>query len=163
MTEQNIEHRLKLVEDELAIQKLMNTYCKRADAFDWIGWAETFTEDSIFEFDGGFGTMRGKAEILEKCRGSMDHVYSSFIHYIVSVDVDVDGSDTAVGTGNIIFAALTDDEKPTAYYLSGGRYKWTFKRTVEGWRIAQTKLRFIWNNGNDQDAVFVPDDEKAAA
>jgi hypothetical protein len=162
MTEQSLEHRLKLVEDELAIQKLMNVYCRRADAFQWESWAETFTEDSLFDFEGGFGTMRGRAEILEKCKGAMDHVYSSFIHYIVNVDVEVDGGDTATGTGNIVFAALTDDARPTAYYLSGGRYKWQFARTADGWRIAHTVLRFIWNNGADEDAVFIPD-EKAAA
>ncbi|WP_197277035.1 nuclear transport factor 2 family protein [Sphingomonas profundi] len=163
MTEQSLEQRIKLIEDELAVQKLMKTYCKRADAFDWVGWAECFTEDSLFEFHGGFGTMNGKADILEKCRGSMDHVYSSFIHYIVDIDVDVDGSDRATGTGNIIFAALTDDDKPTDYLLQGGRYKWEFARTADGWRIARTLLRFIWNNGADADSVFVPDDEKAAA
>lgn len=162
MTDTTLEARIQRIEDELAIRKLMNLYCKRADAFEWDNWAETFTEDSEFEFEGGFGTMQGKQTILETCRGAMDHVYDDFIHYIVNVDADIDG-DTATGTGNIIFAALTDETRPTNVLLQGGRYKWTFKRTEAGWRIARTKLRFIWNNGGDEDAVFVPEEDKATA
>lgn len=153
MVEQSIEERLQILEDKQALAEHMNHYCKTADRFDWADWAETFTEDSLFEFVGGFGDMRGRQTIHDTCKGSMDHVYDVMQHIMSNLDFEVDG-DTATGTGNLIFTGIMDTSKPTEYYMSGGRYRWNFTRTEAGWKIARTRLEFIWNNGGDKDAVF---------
>ena len=162
MADATLEHRIKLLEDESALRKLINVYHKRADAFQWEAWAETFTEDSVFIFAGNFGTMRGRKQILEVCKGQMDHVYKIHHHIMVNLDFEVDGSDEATGTGNLIFTGMADAGTPTKYYQSGGRYRRTFRRTPEGWRIARTNLDFLWKNGADAENVFV-DREKTAA
>jgi hypothetical protein len=156
----DLEHRIRLIEDELAIKRLIDRYGRRADDFDWLGWSETLTEDSVFDFEGGFGLMRGRQQILEVCRDSMDPIYDDFIPYMLNILVDVDGSDIATGTGNIIFLALTDKDKPEQFLATGGRYRWEFRRTSIGWQIARTHLQFIWNNGADNDQVFTSQDHQ---
>jgi len=161
MPDLSVEERLKRLEDEAGLKKLINTYHKRADAFDWAGWAETFTEDAVFLLPNSFGTLRGRQTIHDVCKGNMDHVYDVFQHIMINLDFEVDGSDTATGTANLIFTGLVDRAAQTKYYQSGGRYKWTFKRTPQGWRIAHAWLEFIWNNGADADQVFKPAEEAA--
>lgn len=164
MSNATLEQRIQLIEDELALKKLMNTYQRRADEFNWAEWAETFTEDSLFEFEGGFGRMEGKQFIHDTCKAAMDPIYDDFQHYMVNLDFEIDGSDIATGTGNIIFVALTDSSKPTEIYMAGGRYRWKFARTTDGWRIKHTMLQWVWNNGQDADGVFqVAETQDAAA
>lgn len=153
MADQGVEQRIQILEDKQALAEHMNLYCKTADRFDWADWADTFTEDSVFEFIGGFGDMRGRQTIHDTCKGSMDHVYAVMQHLMSNLDFEVDG-DNATGTGNLIFTGIMDAAKPTGYYMSGGRYQWKYRRTDAGWKIAHTKLEFIWNNGGDKDAVF---------
>ncbi len=161
MNSENYERRLQRIEHERALDKLINTYHKRADAFDWVGWAECFTEDAVFEFAGGFGVMRGRQDIHDKCKGQMDHVYRVMQHIMINLDFEVSG-ERATGTGNLIFVGVTDPQKATDFYMSGGRYRWQFALTKDGWKIAAAFLEFIWNNGADAAAVFVPDAQSHA-
>lgn len=162
MSSENYESRLQRIEDERALEKLINTYHKHADVFDWIGWADCFTESAVFEFTGGFGVMRGRKDIHDKCKGAMDHVYEVQQHIMVNLDFATT-ADGATGTGNLIFVGIADKNNPANFYMAGGRYKWTFARSADGWKIAEAFLEFIWNNGADADAVFVAAENKNAA
>jgi ketosteroid isomerase-like protein len=162
MSSESFENRLQRIEDERAIEKLINTYHKRADAFDWVGWAQSFTEDALFEFAGGFGVMHGRQEIHDTCKGQMDHVYRVMQHIMVNLDFEVTG-DRATGTGNLIFVGVPDAQQASSYFMSGGRYRWKFARTNAGWKIAEAFLEFIWNNGADAAAVFAAETAQDAA
>lgn len=148
----DLEARIRRIEDELALKALINSYHKRADALDWAGWAESFTEDAVFEFKS-FGTMRGRQAIHDTCKAAMAHVYDAFQHYMVNLDFELAG-DTATGTGNLVFVGLTDAAAPTRHYMAGGRYQWRFARIAGGWRIRQARLEWLWNNGADAERVF---------
>jgi SnoaL-like domain len=154
------ESRLQLLEDELALRKLINSYTKRGDGFDWKGWAELFTESAIFTVPGAFGTLRGRQEIHDISKSKLDGVFATTQHYIVNLDFDLNG-DTAEGTGSLVYAAVPDNNKPSDFYMSGGRYKWSFTRTPAGWRIAKAHLDFLWNNSSGADSVFAADDSAA--
>lgn len=163
MTTESLETRIARIEDLRAITTLMNTYCARADAFDWVGWALTFTDDSVFEFPGAFGTMRGRDEIRETCKGLMDPVYDVMQHLMSNFEFELTGPDSAIGHGNLVFTGIADPAKQNQYFMSGGRYDWKFERTADGWRIAHTRLDFIWNNGADEDQVFADREAAQAA
>lgn len=141
-----------LVESE--VQKLMNVYCRLADEFKWEAWAECFAEDAYFNLPGTFGEMVGRETILKTCKGNMDHIYAEQQHYIVNVDVTATSRDQASATGNLIFVGIPDAKKPTEAYQAGGRYVWQFKRINGEWKICHAVLDFLWNNGQDSDAVF---------
>jgi SnoaL-like domain len=142
------------LDDQLQLQKLMNTYGWRADKFDWKGWSQTFTEDAIFDLPNSFGLLKGRKQIHDVCKGNMDHIYKDMHHIMVNLDFEITGRNTADGRGNLIFVGVANTAVPTQYVQSGGRYNWKFKRTKAGWRIHRARLDFLWNNGGDKESVF---------
>lgn len=157
------EARLQRLEDDLALHALINNYHWQADAFNWAAWADCFTEDAEFDFSAEFGTMRGRQQIHDTCKGNMDHVYAVMQHVMVNLAFELTGADTARGHGNLIFTALPDSARPEQNFQSGGRYNWEFARTPQGWRIAKAKLEFIWTRGDNVGAVFSGKSAAAAA
>ena len=144
-----------LAADDCAqLSKLINTYHWRADHFDWEGWADSFTEDAIFDLPATFGLMRGRQQIHDICKGNMDHVYDTMQHVMVNLDFDIIDANNATGHGNLLFTAVPEATKPHQFYQAGGRYNWKFRRTQSGWRICEARLDFLWNNGGDQSDVF---------
>ena len=145
---------LDRLQDYVLLQKLINNYHWCADHFDWVGWANSFTDDAVFELPGTFGTLRSRSTIHDVCKNNMDHVYATMQHVMVNLDFEVTAPEAATGHGNLLFTAVPDAAKPHAYYQAGGRYVWKFRHTADGWRICHARLDFLWNNGGDQAAVF---------
>ncbi len=154
MAENDLNTRLERIEQLEALKKLIHTYHWNADHFDWVAWSECFTEDATFNLPGTFGLMRGRREIHDTCKGNMDSVYDSMQHVMVNLDFEFSGEESATGHGNLVFTAVPDGTRPERCYRSGGRYTWSFAKTREGWKISDATLEFIWNTGDDADAVF---------
>jgi len=157
MVDPDLSSRLDRIEQLAALEKLINTYHWRADHFEWRAWADCFAEDATFNLPDTFGQMKGRQEIHDVCKGNMDHVYDIMQHVMVNLDFELTDADTATGTGNLIFTGVPDKNRPDQLYRSGGRYRWTFRKTAEGWRIADATLVFLWNSGEDADSVFSND------
>ena len=141
--DKDLENRLRRIEDEMALQRLINVYHKTADAFDWKGWSECFAEDAVFV--NQFGVHRGRQEIYDRCRKRFGTVFRVFQHVIVNACFDIAG-DTASGTGNLLFVGLREGNRKNHYFLAGGRYEWAFVRTPEAWIIKTGTLTFLWDN-----------------
>jgi uncharacterized protein (TIGR02246 family) len=70
--------------EKLAIQELCALYCHTIDSQDSEGWAQCFTPDGVFEFDGN--AIRGRAALKEyaevharvmRCRHmTLNHLYA---------------------------------------------------------------------------------------
>lgn len=140
--------------DQLALKKLINNYHWCADHFDWQAWADCFTADAVFDFSDEFGTMCGRQQIHDICKGNMDDVYQAMQHVMVNLEFNITGESTATGHGNLIFTAVPDKTKPEQNFQSGGRYNWEFVRSVAGWRITRARLEFIWTRGENVGDVF---------
>ena len=141
----NIEERIGVLEDNLALTRLLNGYHLTLDRLDWDAWIEVFTADAEVNFIGGYGTMKGKAEIFERSTAAMRGAHERLQHVMLNLDFDID-CDAAQGTGDLLFAAIPKAAVPTRYFTAGGRYSWRFQRTPAGWRIAAMTLEFIWTN-----------------
>lgn len=138
-----LDQRLRSIEDELALQRLINLYQKTGDAFDWAGWSQCFCEDAVFV--NQFGVHHGRGEIHDLCKRRFGKVFQVFQHVIVNVLLDISG-DTATGTANLIFVGMREAAEKSDYFLGGGRYEWQFVRLAEGWRIKHGRLTFLWDN-----------------
>jgi uncharacterized protein (TIGR02246 family) len=139
------ELRLRAVEDELALRRLVNNYMSIADKQDWKGWSELFTESGIFLVSGTGQALNGQREIYEVTRERLAGAFQDTQHYITNLDVEING-DTATAMGDLIFAAVADRNKPEKHLLIGGRYKWSFTRVRDKWQVARAGCEFVWNN-----------------
>lgn len=155
MTGPDFEARLRHLEDKRALERLILDYLQRADARQWRAWLETFTPAANFDLPNSFGLMRGQQEIYDTCVGKMEGTWAETQHMIVNTDFDIDG-DHATGTANICFAGVPAGGAPADVYTMGGRYRWRFVRTADGWKIDDAWEEFIWNNGAGPKAVFDP-------
>lgn len=156
----NIEDRIKHIEDQNELKRLMNTYHWRADHDEWESWSELFTEDATYNFRNSWGFLNGRAEIRDVCREKMRDAWGATQHLLVNLEFTITGENSAIGHGNLFFAGCPDAAKPDENYITGGRYNWEFKRTPAGWRIYRGQLDFLWNTGN-LDFLWVPDANSA--
>ncbi len=138
---QEMEKRLKALEDVEEIKRLKHRYCGFCDdSYDADGIAGLFTEDGIW--DGG---MMGRADGREGIRsfflGSPESMPFA-VHMVMNPIIDVDG-DTAKGTW-YLFQACTFGEGNRAVWGSA-RYDEEYVRVDGAWMFKHLKLTsFFW-------------------
>jgi len=132
-----LEARLRVVEDELALYRLMTSYGPAADSGDGVKASEIWTEDGVYDADGP-GVMPGRGAIVDMLS---DDGHQSMVpgcaHLNQPVIIDIDGDRaTAVGYSQVW---RTDDGTHRVFRLAANR--WEFARTSEGWRVVRRTNR----------------------
>lgn len=133
----SIEARLRRIEDESAIQKLLLEYGRTLDARDFAAYAALFAAEG--EWTGAMGTFKGPAQIQQEMerifaaatdipRGSNFHVMSNFI-------IEVAG-DQATATSMFVFYRM-EGNRPVAEVA--GRYEDALVRVGGVWKFLQRK------------------------
>ncbi len=91
MTLEELERRVRVLEDVEAIKQLKARYCDRCDdgPYDADGVAELFTEDAVWEGEG-FGRFVGRDAIRDFFRTGRS-VFSFTIHQATNPIIEVDG------------------------------------------------------------------------
>ncbi|VUC26554.1 unnamed protein product [Clonostachys rosea] len=145
-TLQPLLRRLALLEDKDALATLLNRYCNTADDRKWDEFAACFIADGILGFEK-WGDIVGHEKIAAAARGAEDR-FQGLQHSMTNMNFDING-DEASGTCYLWFAATMDTSKPHEYHAFGGTYKFSFKRTPEGWRVARMQLKKIWAQNED--------------
>jgi SnoaL-like domain len=99
---------------------------------------------------GPYGKLEGRAAIVAASReaqgtyerrGGMQHV-------LANLELELQG-DTAVGSSNVSVIVTLNSAKTPPDYAFGGKYRWTFARTGEGWQIERAELSTTWATGPD--------------
>jgi hypothetical protein len=119
--------------EKLAIQELCARYCQTIDAQDSGGWADCFTADGVFEFDGwaieGRAALREYAEVharLMRCR-----------HLTLNLLYEMRG-EAATGTSTTVVTLATQG----GYKILGqGAYEDRLLKEGGRWRIASRRVR----------------------
>ena len=150
-TLESLEKRLRLLEDKDAIMSLLNTYCMSADDHRWEDFGRCFLPDGVLGFEK-WGDIVGQQKITAASSGAEDR-FQGLQHSMTNMEIKVDG-DEATCRCYLWFAATMDTSKPHEYHAFGGPYKFNFKRTPEGWRIARMQLKKIWAQNEDTQKVF---------
>jgi uncharacterized protein (TIGR02246 family) len=127
-----LEQRLRRVEDELAIRRLMASYGPLVDAGDGDAVAGLWTEDGEYDVDGR--VMHGRADIaaMVRSRGHQGMIGGGAAHFLGPVCVDVDG-DRAIGVCESIVVRHNDDGGYRVWRAGANHV--TLQRTDAGWRI----------------------------
>jgi uncharacterized protein (TIGR02246 family) len=126
-----IVDRLQILEDKEEIRAVLTNYGRFLDARDFAAYSRLFAKDG--EWVGGFGTVKGPAEIqafMEKQipganKGNTYHIISNF-------EIEVHG-DTATAWSRWAYITPGADGKPVI--AQGGRYDDTLVRENGAWKF----------------------------
>ncbi len=118
------------VDDRLAILDLMAQYNHCADSGDGEGFADTFTEDALFE--GSMRTARGRAELAQAGGGS-----AQWKHWLSSPIIEGDG-DHATAKVYLVRTGVGEDE--AVELLASGIYHDTLVRLDGEWKFSHRKV-----------------------
>ncbi len=130
-------------DDRLDILELPGRYAEALDTLQPDQLGEVFTDDAVWEVEGGRVRLVGLDEIRE-FMGRPDvhpgaHIMAN--PFIAGVDEDADGSAVVhLKTRGIYPVGPSDPREPTSVFY--GRYEDEIVRTGGGWRIRRRTYRY---------------------
>lgn len=149
-----LERRLQLVEDQLAITQLLASYGPSVDAGDPDRTAQLWTEDGEYDVKGWH--MRGRDDIRAMVSSAQHQglVSGGCLHFLGSPYVQVDG-DSAVA---VCESMLVLHEEGQYRVARGGANRIHLRRTNDGWRMTSRTIRGLngTQEGRELLAVDVP-------
>ncbi|MFM0757348.1 nuclear transport factor 2 family protein [Paraburkholderia strydomiana] len=140
----DLEARIKLIEDRIALEDLLARYRNLADDLKFAEWADAmFTEDAVFDIPRTvYGCQNGRGEIKANSVGNNTGSWEDTMHLMINPEFNIDG-DTARGTVDMLFYAVPKGMHATSYIFDGARYAMSYRRTKDGWRISRIEAKFL--------------------
>jgi hypothetical protein len=133
-------------DDRLALRALVEEYARRADGFDYDGYAGLFTEDA--EVTGRapgaaepFVRLRGRAAVAQALHANDG--FAQTFHAVHNHRCEIDG-DTATGLTYCVARHYREAGGAAEVIVTPLRYLDAYVRTPEGWRFAAREIRFTW-------------------
>jgi hypothetical protein len=138
-TVRRLEERLRRVEDELAILRLISSYGPAVDSGSSEAAAAIWTHDGVYDSDAA--TWSGRPAIAGMVDGSAHQalIHEGCAHVLAPPHVELDG-DAAVATGYSRVYRPAEDGY-AVWRLAANR--WELARTPEGWRAVRRVNRLI--------------------
>jgi ketosteroid isomerase-like protein len=125
--------------DRQAIADLIHAYCEHFDANEPEAVAALFTESATVDYGPEVPTIvGGPAEIAARIAVGLDRIFAATSHHVSNVRIELDGPDTASSLSYLYAWHRYVDGSPDGELW--GRYRHTFRRTDDGWRIASLRL-----------------------
>lgn len=134
-----LEARMRRVEDQLAVQRLINSWGPAVDTGDSAAAAALFTDDGILESDLSYLVTPAAIAGMVQAEGHQALVRDGSAHIPASPVITVHG-DTATAVGYTRVYRHTPDGYEV-WRVSANR--WEFRRTPHGWRIARRSTQVI--------------------
>jgi uncharacterized protein (TIGR02246 family) len=136
-----LEQRLRRVEDELAIRRLMASYGPLVDAGDGDAVAGLWTEDGEYDVDGR--VMHGRAGVaaMVRSRAHQGMISGGAAHFLGPACVHVEG-DQAIAVCESIVVRHNDDGGGYRVWRAGANHV-ALQRTGAGWRIVTRTTRAL--------------------
>jgi len=130
-----LERRVRLLEDQLAIHRLINTWGPAVDGDNPAAAASIWTEDGVLSSDMKETRLDGPAAVARMVRdvGHQELVRAGSAHIQSFPLVAVDGDAAkAIGYSRVY---LHGDAGYEVWRVSANR--WEFRRTPQGWRVSR--------------------------
>ncbi|NPT59287.1 nuclear transport factor 2 family protein [Paraburkholderia elongata] len=154
MTELNLEQRLRAIEDQLEIYRLIASHPPSADTGADFYTRQVYTADGVFDLGDELEGARGNLAVaaITKTPGHQQAIASGLIHFTGLPIIELEG-DTAYVTSYL--QIITPDshgeprELPNHGVTNGFRIhgvwanRWSLVRTSEGWKINNRSLRLL--------------------
>ncbi|WP_198154032.1 nuclear transport factor 2 family protein [Catenuloplanes japonicus] len=110
------------------------------DSRDWALLADCYSPDARGDYTNA--AADGRDTIVASARGFLEPLDATQ-HLVGNVEVSVDGD---VATTHATFIA--QHVRAGGRFMMGGNYDDTFRRTPEGWKITNRRIRGIWSDGD---------------
>jgi uncharacterized protein (TIGR02246 family) len=144
-----LEQRVTVLEDELAIHRLIVRYGLAVDIGDADRSAEVFAEDGVYDAD--VRLMQGREDVRDMVRSERHQkMVGRCAHQIGPAVVKVD-ADRAVAVG-YSRVYLRGDDGISIYRVSYNR--WSLERQAGQWRIVHRRTRLL---GHEEGAAVIRD------
>lgn len=145
-----LSDRLRVVEDELAIHRLLAAYGPAVDSGSCREAAELWTEDGVYDV-GAVSRVEGQAAIQRLFEGDQHQgiIATGSAHLTPCPVIRIDG-DRAVVLGYSL-VLLRDGDGFRTWRASANR--WTLRRTDSGWRIAERLNRVLDGSSEPRDVL----------
>jgi ketosteroid isomerase-like protein len=127
-----LEERLRRVEDELAISRLIASYGPLVDAGDAEAVAALWIEDGQYEVAGWHMRSRADVAAMVQSPAHQGLIGGGSAHFLGPVCVDIDG-DHAVAVCESILVRHNGDGGYRVWRAGANHF--TLRRTAAGWRI----------------------------
>ena len=122
--------------DELAVQRLMSTYCQLVDDGRFADVAALFTEDGGFENKGVRIGQPQLVSFLEQAQVPERRGRHSCGYALVQFD----GDDTALAATDFVFMGRADG----AFFVKFvGRYHDALRRGPHGWQFVERRVAYV--------------------
>ena len=137
MTLEEMEKRIKTLEDMMELQKLQTMLIYTNDDGDWQGLANLFAEDGVGDF-GSFGYIDGRDELAKFFKALPESLPFRF-HTLANPIINIDG-DEAKGRWSFR-ASVTQAPANRACWIAG-EYICDFVRVNGEWKFKKVTNRF---------------------
>lgn len=149
MAIEELEARIRLLEDIEAIKKLKATYGYLADALNWQGMVNLFTDDAIADF-GPMGRYEGKEE-LTKCLRDIAFPASPFtVHMFHNPIIEVRGEKA---TGEWYFEVPATHAPPNRVARAAwmaGKYEEQYVKVGGEWKFKMIVAKVYYDTPYDE-------------
>lgn len=141
MTLEELEVRVKLLEDIEAIKKLQAAFCYAVDSFDWQRVVNLFTDDAVAEY-GTFGHYEGKEQITQFYRDMLPKSMSFLEHMCHNFTIEVKGEKA---TGEFYFETPATQISPKRAFWIAGKYEGNYVNVNGEWKIKKLTSATYYN------------------
>lgn len=148
-----LEERLRRIEDELAITRLVLTYGPAVDSGSDTRAAELWTEDGSYEFEAGVPALHGRDGIAAMVRsaGHRAHLERGCAHVLTAPQVRIVGDRAVAVCYSLMHHHVPERGRFQVSRVSANR--WDLVRTPEGWRVSSRTNRLL-NGQADARSLF---------
>jgi ketosteroid isomerase-like protein len=134
-----LEDTVRELADRQAITELVHAYCLHFDQNEPEQVAALFTEDATVDYGPETATIVGGGAIAGTIAVGLETIFAATSHHVSNIQITFDGPDAASGTTYLYAWHRYRDGSPDGELW--GRYHHRFRRTEDGWRIAELVLR----------------------
>lgn len=134
-----LEERLKLLEDQLEIHRLINSWGPAVDTGNGDAAAALFAEDAVLESDLSYLIGPASIKAMVHGEGHQALIRDGSAHIPAFPIVRVNGDEASATGYTRVYHHTTDGYE--VWRLSANH--WEFRRTTEGWRVTSRIDRVI--------------------
>lgn len=144
-----LEERVRLLEDQLEIQRLIMSWGPAVDTGDSAAAAALFTDDCVLESDLSYLVSPAAIAAMVLGEGHQALIHDGSAHIPALPLVRVDGDEaTAVGYTRVYRHTPAGYE---VWRVSANR--WELRRTAQGWRVARRTNQVIDGSGKADEVL----------